>query len=242
MRNRLTCFRTDTIYGDNPDNQELPATYIISALSNLYSYFGDEPFTNAPVQQVPVVNLSSGFWGVYDTTTEHWMAFVDDTLWGMGVFNRRCTNFLAGLAGTAGGEATSSSTNYIAPTHVDTLPLVCVYEYTYNLIVGTLPQIRATVYQLYADSASTAAGITGLPLQQISIFPNPASSTVNIHIGNAAQQSILLQLFNMEGQLLHTAQINAASYEMNLAGIAKGVYVIQLTDSIGVLTKKLVVE
>ena len=162
VRNRLTCFRTDTIYGNATAGQELPAVYIVSTLRNLYSYFGAQPFTNAPVQRVPVVNLASGFWGTYDTTSEHWMAFVDDTLWGLGVFNRRCTLFYAGIAGAAGAEDTSYSTNYIAPSHRDSLPSKCVYEYSYNLILGTLPKIRATVYRLNAAADATGNTEKGL--------------------------------------------------------------------------------
>ena len=41
VHNRLTCHRTDQIYGDSILNdQELPAVYPISALKNLYAYQG----------------------------------------------------------------------------------------------------------------------------------------------------------------------------------------------------------
>jgi len=61
VRNRLTCHRTDKIYGDSISNdQELPAVYPISALSNLYSYFGNVPFINASLDNPKVINLSSG--------------------------------------------------------------------------------------------------------------------------------------------------------------------------------------
>ena len=60
VRNRLTCHRTDLIYGDSTLNdQELPAVYPISALKNLYTYLGTRQFTNAPVSHPEVVNLSS---------------------------------------------------------------------------------------------------------------------------------------------------------------------------------------
>jgi len=149
VRNRLTCHRTDQIYGDSILNdQELPAVYPISALKNLYTYLGSVPFTNAPLDHPEVILLSSGFWGIYPNVTEHWMAFVDDNLWGMGIFNPKCDRFLAGMAGSPGKEAADGSTSYIAPVKKEILYKNCVYEYEYYVIIGKLPEIRQKVYQL----------------------------------------------------------------------------------------------
>ncbi len=47
VHNKLICFRTDTIYGEDiARSQELPAVYPISELDNLFCYIGDLPFTN----------------------------------------------------------------------------------------------------------------------------------------------------------------------------------------------------
>ena len=150
VHNKLTCRRTDRIYGDSiPNDQELPAVYPISALKNLYTYLGNAPFTNAPVTNPTVVNLSSGFWGIYPNVSEHWMAFLDDNQWGMGIYNPKCDRFLAGMSGTIGGEATDGSTSYIAPVKKEVLYKNCVYEYEYYVIVGTLSEIRNIIYKLH---------------------------------------------------------------------------------------------
>ena len=150
VHNKLTCHRTDQIYGDSILNdQELPAVYPISALKNLYTYQGKVPFTNAPLDNPAVINLASGFWGIYPTVSEQWMAFVDDNLWGMGIYNPNCTRFLAGMSGTIGGEASDGSTSYIAPVKKAMLTKNCVYEYDYYVIIGTLAEIRSTVYKLH---------------------------------------------------------------------------------------------
>jgi len=150
VHNKLTCHRTDQIYGDSIlSDQELPAVYPVSALKNLYTYQGAVPFTNAPLDNPVVVNLASGFWGIYPSVSEHWMAFVDDNLWGMGIYNPDCTRFLAGMSGKPGGEATDSSTSYIAPVKKAMLTKNCVYEYDYYVIIGTLTEIRSTIYKLH---------------------------------------------------------------------------------------------
>ena len=68
VRNKLVCQRTDSIYGEGVKrDQEIPAVYLISALKNLYSYFGSAPFTNASVRQTEVkqliLNDPEHFWG-----------------------------------------------------------------------------------------------------------------------------------------------------------------------------------
>ena len=149
VRNRLVCHRTDDLYGDDAENnQELPAVYPISALKHLYAYVGSTPFANAALTNLAVINLSSGFWGVYDHVAEHWMAFVDEQQWGFGVYNAQCTNFLAGRSGEPGKEASDGSTSYIAPVKKAVLRKNSTYEYQYDLIVGTLAEIRSRVYQL----------------------------------------------------------------------------------------------
>jgi hypothetical protein len=149
IRNRLTCHRTDEIYGDSlMRNQELPAVYPISALNNLYTYDGNEPFTNAPFKKLEVKNLSSGFWGRYKEVTENWMAFVDDANIGMAVYNPQCVMFLAGMAGEPGKESTDGSTSYIAPIKDEIIYKQSVYEYEYYILIGSLAQMREQIYTI----------------------------------------------------------------------------------------------
>ena len=149
VRNRLVCHRTDQIYGDSIlCDQELPAVYPVSALSKLYAYIGSEPFTNAQVQQLMVKNLKNGFWGVYENIPEHWMAFTDETDWGMAVYNPLCIRFLAGMSGVPGKEAADGSTSYIAPVKKAILYKKCVYEFEYDILIGNLDEMRAKIYEL----------------------------------------------------------------------------------------------
>ncbi len=146
---KLTCHRSDSLYGEaTVKNQELPAVYPISALSKLYAYDGNSPFTNAAISNLNVVNLSSGFWGRYPNISEKWMAFVDNNNWGLGVFTPIATSFIAGMSGQPGGEANSAPTSYIAPIKNESFGKNSVFEYDYYIIIGTVDEIRAKVYQL----------------------------------------------------------------------------------------------
>lgn len=152
VHNKMTCFRTDTIYGATTyRNQEFPAVYPISSLSKLHSYFGDTPFTNDTMVTPSVVNLSSGFWGRYMDVTENWMAFTDNNDWGMGVYCPGSIEQLAGMAGSAGGEATSSGTSYLSPLKDVGLEKNDVLEYDYYIIIGDVTTIRSKVYDLRVE-------------------------------------------------------------------------------------------
>ena len=157
VRCRLTCHRTDTIYGDASENsQEIPAVYPISALNHLYYYQGDAPSTGGRADSVEVEELRftepKHFWGHYPSVPEKWMAFVDDNGWGMGVYSPSATSFLAGrYLPNRDGEALSDPTSYIAPLRNQKMARNAVVEYEYYIILGTVPEIQAEVYRLKKD-------------------------------------------------------------------------------------------
>ena len=154
---KLTIQSIDSLYGVRSRGQELPAVYLVSSLNNLYAYLGSAPFTNDTLSNPPTKILSSGGgWGRYGNVSEHWMAFVNQNKWGVGIFNQNCSDFSAGISGTVGGSDTSNSTVYMAPNDTSSLTTGSVYQYSYDLVVGTLDQIRRFVYKVgHADSINT---------------------------------------------------------------------------------------
>ena len=154
VHNKLTSNRTDNLYGEGVINdQELPAVYPIADLKNVYGYFGNRPFKNAPKDNPTAINLSggTGFWGRYRTNivTENWMSFANDNNWGMTVYTPISLNFLAGIAGNGGGGgANDGNTSYIAPLVKTALNKKSVYEYDYYLIIGDVDQARAQIYDI----------------------------------------------------------------------------------------------
>ena len=155
VRCRLSCHRTDTIYGEASENsQEIPAVYPISALNHLYYYQGDAPFSGAladsvEVEEIRFVEPKHG-WGSYPSVPEHWMAFVDDSGWGMGVYSPSATSFLAGrYKPERNGESLSEGTSYIAPVRSQHMTHDSVVEYEYHVILGTVAQIQRAVHAIH---------------------------------------------------------------------------------------------
>lgn len=143
VTNKLTIFRTDNTWSAIPRHQELPAVYIIGDLNNLYTYKGTNPWTSEPAEKLVTTGPPWSYW----TNSEHWAALLDANNWGVGVYNGLSTYFIGGYSGSAGGGANSSSTGYMSPLRTETLGKNTVYNYEYDLILGTLSEIRSFAYQ-----------------------------------------------------------------------------------------------
>ena len=156
VRCRISCHRTDDIYGEGVMcDQEIPAVYPISSLYNLYTYNGDAPFTGDDISTVKVQELTmnasggGGTWGRYADITEQWMAFVDGSGWGIGVYSPTATSFLAGRSDSfINGKSDSGSTSYIAPLRREALMKNSVMEYEYYLVIDHIDHIRSRIYEL----------------------------------------------------------------------------------------------
>ncbi|MDP4276153.1 MAG: T9SS type A sorting domain-containing protein [Bacteroidota bacterium] len=221
---RLTCHRTDNIYGENISrSQELPAVYPISALCNLYSYFGAAPYTNAAMANTKVVNLSSGFWGIYNSVTESWMAFVDGNQWGMGVYNPSTTNFFAGMLGDAGFESTNGATSYIAPTQKVALLKNSVYEYSYYIIIGSLTDIRSTVYSLHSALVASTPQAKK-ENTRVTVSPNPACDRISVNVPPKST----IEIYNAQGQLVNTSLVNDINQPIAISTLQRGFYFLKV--------------
>ncbi|MDR0680775.1 MAG: T9SS type A sorting domain-containing protein [Dysgonamonadaceae bacterium] len=238
VRCRLTCRRTDDIYGENiPRDQEIPAVYPISALNNLYSYFGDAPFTGAAIVNTEVIQLESGFWGRYtpgngNFPSEKWMAFVDDNGWGLGVYSPQATEFLAGRSGYAGGESTSFWTGYIAPLRVEALMKNSVTEYSYYLVVGTLDEIRAKIYEIHHSFPTSNTTVNKEEKNDLKIYPNPANAQIQI-TNCELRKGDTIEIFDLEGKLQKSVSMsnNQSAFDLDISSLHQGMYFVSVNSA-----------
>jgi hypothetical protein len=131
--------------------QELPAVYTNGPYYKLMTYAGDKPFANEALTRIEHRLGENGVPWAGWTATENWAALVGDDDWGVGVYNPGCYAFSGGFAGNpgAGGEH-EGPTGYIAPNRVEVLDHDIRHEYSYELILGPLDDIRRHVYQVAA--------------------------------------------------------------------------------------------
>ena len=152
VKNRINNARADTT--QYPARmQELPAVYTNGPWWQLFTYTGSDPFTNDELTQITKrwateEDLLAG--NVWDKwlASERWAALVDDTHWGLGVWNLDSAFFDGGFFGVPnqGGDK-DPACGYLGPKHYEVLDHNIQYEYHYVLILGTLDEIRTYVYE-----------------------------------------------------------------------------------------------
>jgi hypothetical protein len=139
VRNRLVNHRPDKTQYPAHD-QELPALYTIGKLYRLFTFKGDRPFTNQPLTQIQNAGPPWANW----KATENWAALVNDQGWGVGVIQPGIYSFIGGFHDKPNtGGSRDNPTGYIAPVRKEILDHNIVYEYHYQLALGTLDEIRA---------------------------------------------------------------------------------------------------
>ena len=90
-------------------------------------------------------------------------------------------------------------------------------------------------------------GINSLGASSVSIYPNPANQFVTLELnGKSALGQLNLSLIDNQGRtILQQRFVDETGYmkqNINLDGIAKGVYVMQLQSNSGLLTQKILIQ
>jgi len=140
VQNRLINGRSDTTQYQAMD-QELGALYTWRALSQLWTYTGTQPFTGGALTQIP---KTAPPWA-YFRATEGWAAYTTANTgnWGVGILVRGNCSFIGGFSGsTTSGTQSSVNTGYIAPLRREVIDHNIVYDFTYQLFLGNLADIR----------------------------------------------------------------------------------------------------
>lgn len=150
VRCRLSNQRSDPAQYAERD-QEMPAVYGVGSLTNLVSYTGTAPFTGGATTKLPPVGPPWTYW----RATENWSAMVNSTNFGIGVHQPETVYTVGGYSKNTSpigtGGPTNFNTAYISPVQTEVLDANIIFEYEFNLIVGTLAEIRNWVYALNPD-------------------------------------------------------------------------------------------
>lgn len=124
--------------------QEFPCMYLNGTYNNIYTYQGNNPYSNGTMTKLtPPIPME-----YLRPVTEPWMAATDKNGFGVGLFapyNYQWTKAFFG-DDLAGGEFSSSSA-YVANTRFEQLDHNIVHEWDYELVVGNINDIRNYVYR-----------------------------------------------------------------------------------------------
>jgi hypothetical protein len=188
VQNRLINGRSDTTQYEAMD-QELGALYTWSKLTELWTYKGTQPFTGGALTQIP---KTAPPWA-YFRATEGWAAYTasSGSKLGVGILVRGNCSFIGGFAGTLNsGTQSSANTGYIAPLRREVIDHNIVHDFTYQLILGNLADIRNYAVSQQANLKpnfffrGTRAGWT-YQVASDSGYPIPADHLrVNVNTGD----------------------------------------------------------
>jgi hypothetical protein len=140
VRSRLNNARPDlTQYHVAQWGQESPAVYLNAAFPTLVTYSGTHPFTNDALTVI-----SQPKWRDFHAT-ENWAAYVNNYNYGVGVFQAGCNDFNAQFDnfGLSGNGSSDLPFSYMCPAWKDVLDHNISYEFTYQVVVGNLEDIRS---------------------------------------------------------------------------------------------------
>jgi len=108
------------------------------------TYTGDKPFSKGELTTIPPQFPWAGW-----KATENWAALVDESGFGLGIYEPGVYRFIGGFAGKPGaGGPKDGPTGYIAPLYTEIIDWNIDYDYRYTLVLGTIDEIRETIYRL----------------------------------------------------------------------------------------------
>jgi Secretion system C-terminal sorting domain len=82
------------------------------------------------------------------------------------------------------------------------------------------------------EPVAVATG-SGAVISTPSLYPNPASSYVYISLKDASQIGALLEVYNQMGQIVMATRVTQESFQLNISGLAGGLYFVRLGNSGG---------
>jgi Secretion system C-terminal sorting domain len=132
------------------------------------------------------------------------------------------SNYVYAAVDLGGWQRADTSKNYI------------VINYFANRALAIRPNFQIRT------AAEDVVGVS-----QWSVAPNPTDGLVNLNIDLATEAAVQLRVYNLNGQLVHTAAYDKAKHfepTLDLSPLANGMYILSLTTPQGTVNKKVVKE
>jgi len=208
------CAKMTGFDGSAFDNED----WLISPALDLTEYnditFGFEQARNYASNDGLFVKISTDYDGTSDPNTSGtWTDISDSYIWHEGGWD-----FID--AGSVDISAYSSATTHIAFVFTSNTDGSATWELDNLKVLGVLN-----------------TGINNNNIQKLSIYPNPATSSINI----VSNQAGTIKITNVSGMLMIDNKLNAGSNTISIEDLSSGLYIIETIDdnglrSIGKLT------
>jgi hypothetical protein len=129
----------------------------------------------------------------------------------------------------------------------DNLPVVTIPSGKAMISFSSNYSINAKGFELnYKASITTAIEEQNQAVEALTVFPNPASSDLNISFFTHNNDNINIEMYNITGQNIYREHLQdfVGSYHktINIESLSEGIYFLKVTSSNGVSVKKIIVN
>ena len=152
-------------------------------------------------------------------------------------------NYQLQFLNSAGGVLATSSNNGTADEtiNINVSSNTTYYARVYPRNNGAWN--ATSCYTLRAGGGTASRGGSGdlITGSRLNIYPNPASSKLNVSIDDL-QNNTVFKVYNVMGKLVMQQQANKTLTELNIAKLPAGIYLLNVNDTKGVRSMKFVKE
>lgn len=153
-------------------------------------------------------------------------------------------NLTVGDSQSAAGQATvvqtfTNSSDAAYTTHTATYTATEAGIYYFGIHNNT--PVGATETFLFLDSISLSTNLSNdsFLASKFSVYPNPASSVINIsNTLNAVVNTV--EITDLNGRTVKTQNVNNTDAEISISDLSAGVYMLKVATDQGIVTKKIV--
>ncbi|RBP33086.1 putative secreted protein (Por secretion system target) [Oceanihabitans sediminis] len=134
-----------------------------------------------------------------------------------------------------------TSTNYKLNEFVvtDNDDLTCIYvDDKYASYLNDW-EVGSSCNFVLDEAECQTLSITETVLETFSLYPNPASSSVTIHLTSADSN---LKIYSLKGQIVYESILRKGENQVNTSHLSAGVYVVSILTENSNITKKLVIQ
>jgi hypothetical protein len=208
---RVTLFRKDKKQYE-VRFQEMPCVYLNGAYRNLWAYEGTKPYTriDSLTHRQPPLTYGAAF-----QPTEPWMAMTNDSKFGVGLYVKDCYDWNRAYFGTdQKGPLFGNNVAYMAAKTPMILDFNIVHEWDYELIVGTVEEIRSHVWSVRQPASSVNYQFTnsreGWYYQQAADGGWPIRGKLHVALTDKSRDQIISPTVFWDANQIPTLYVRAA--------------------------------
>jgi hypothetical protein len=107
---------------------------------------------------------------------------------------------------------------------------------------GELPDCsvnRATI-QTKCKHSPTASLAAGISEEKFTVYPNPASSEINLEVKDGV--GARLEVYSIMGELVYAETLESAHTQIDCSSFSAGLYTVTVVSDKGVISKKIIIN